>query len=343
MPLPPSGCAFAADPHREMTGMIFGFCVSQIIRTAAELSLADHLAAGPLTAQEIAEREGSAPGTTLRLMRACAAFGLLTTDEADRFHSTPLLDTLRTDAPRSLRAFAMAITNSAYWLPWIRFGASVRTGHSQAHNALGMDFFDYLERNPSQAQEFSAGMSSGTSVWAPELADLIDTTNVRRAVDIGGANGALLALLQKANPALHGIVFDRPNIARDAGPDIARNGFAERTELVGGDFFESVPPGDLYLLKFILHDWDDESCVKILRRCREAMEPGGRIAIFELVVGADGDAGLAALMDLNMLALLNGRERSLREFDALLHRAGLRRTAVLTADSPHSVIEAVAA
>ncbi len=202
-----------------------------------------------------------------------------------RFHGTPLLDTLRTDAPRSLRAFAMAVTNSAHWLPWIRFGASVRTGHSQAHNALGMDFFDYLERNPSQAQEFSAGMSSGTSVWAPELADLIDTTNVRRAVDIGGANGALLALLQKANPALHGIVFDRPNIARDAEPDIARNGFAERTEVVGGDFFESVPPGDLYLLKFILHDWDDESCVKILRRCREAMEPGGRIAIFELVVG----------------------------------------------------------
>ena len=238
----------------------------------------------------------------------------------------------------------MAVTNSAHWLPWIRFGASVRTGHSQAHNALGMDFFDYLEHNPSQAQEFSAGMSSGTSVWAPELADLIDTTNVRRAVDIGGANGALLALLQKANPALHGIVFDRPNIARDAEPDIARNGFAERTEVVGGDFFESVPPGDLYLLKFILHDWDDESCVKILRRCREAMEPGGRIAIFELVVGDDGDDGPGRTDGpQHARSSLNGRERSLREFDALLHRAGLRRTAVLTADSPHSVIEAVAA
>ena len=343
MPQPQSEYVSDADPHREMTGMIFGFCVSQIIRTAAELSLADHLAAGPLTAQEIAEREGSAPATTFRLMRACAAFGLLTTDEAGRFHGTPLLDTLRTDAPRSLRAFAMAITNSAHWLPWIRFGASVRTGHSQAHNALGMDFFDYLERHPSLAQEFSAGMSSGTSVWALELADLIDTTNVRRAVDIGGANGALLALLQKANPALHGIVFDRPNVARDAERQIARNGFAERTEVVGGDFFESVPAGDLYLLKFILHDWDDESCVKILRRCREALEPGGRLAIFELVTGADGDAGLTALMDLNMLAVLNGRERSLREFDALLHRAGLQRTAVLTTVSPYSVIEAVAA
>jgi O-methyltransferase domain len=104
-----------------------------------------------------------------------------------------------------------------------------------------------------------------------------------------------------------------------------------------------VPAGDLYLLKFILHDWDDESCVKILRKCREAMAPGGRIAILEFVVGADGDAGLTALMDLNMLAVVNGRERSLPEFDALLHRAGLRRSAVLTTNSPQSLIEAVAA
>jgi predicted O-methyltransferase YrrM len=339
-----SDYALVVDPHREMTEMIFGHCISQIVRTAAELSLADHLAAGPLCAQEIAERERTAPGTTFRLMRACAALGLLTTDEAGRFGGTPLLDTLRTEAPRSLRAFAMGVTNRAAWLPWTQFGASVRTGHSQAHNALGMDFFDYLEQHPELAQEFSAGMSSGTSVWAPELAALIDTTNVRRAVDVGGANGALLALLQKANPALQGIVFDRPNIAKDAEQHIARNGFAERTEVVGGDFFDSVPPGDLYLLKFILHDWDDESCVKILRRCREAMEPGGRIAIFEFVVGDDGEDSLSALMDLNMLAVtVNGRERSLEEFDALLHRAGLRRAAVLTADSPQSVIEAVAA
>ena len=332
-----------ADPYQQMTEMTFGFAVSQIIRTAAELNLADHLAAGPLTAQVIAEREGSAPITTFRLMRACAAFGLVTMDVDDRFHGTALLDTLRRDTPRSVRPLVMAITNSSHWLPWIRFGESVRTGHSQAHNALGMDFFDYLEQNPSLAKEFSAGMSSGTSLWAPALADLIETTNVRRAVDIGGANGSLLALLQKANPALHGIVFDRPNIARDAEAHIASNGFAERTEVVGGNFFESVPPGDLYLLKFILHDWDDESCVKILRRCREAMEPGGRIAILELLVGDDAENSLGVLMDLNMLACVNGRERSLPEFDALLHRSGLRRTAVLTADTPQSVIEAVAA
>jgi predicted O-methyltransferase YrrM len=343
MPQPPSGCAYAVDPHREMTGMLYGFCVSQVIRAAAELSLADHLAGRPATAEEIAQLEGSAPATTFRLMRACAAFGLLTTDEAGRFHSTPLLDTLRTDAPRSLRGFALALTNTANWLPWSKFGASVRTGHSQAHNALGMDFFDYLERHPAQAQEFHAGMAGITSMWALELTKLIDTTNVRRAVDIGGANGTLLTLLQKADPALHGIVFDRPSVAQVAEAHIARSGFAERTEVVAGNFFESVPAGDLYLLKFVLHDWDDESCVKILRKCREAMEPDGRIAIIESVIGADGDASLTALMDLNMLAVLNGRERSLSEFDALLRRAGLRRASLHTGESPQSVIEAVAA
>ncbi|HTI75965.1 MAG TPA: methyltransferase [Mycobacterium sp.] len=332
-----------ADVHQQMAEMMFGFAVSQILRTAAELNLADHLAAGPLTAQEIADREDSAPATTYRLMRACAAFDLTTLDEDGRFHGTPLLDTLRTDSPRSMRAVVMAVTNNAHWLPWVRFSESVRTGHSQAHNALGMDIFDYLEQNPSLAKEFSAGMSSLTSLWAPGLASLIDTSGVRRAVDIGGANGTLLTLLQKANPSLRGVVFDRPNIARDAEAVIARDGFADRTEVVGGDFFESVPPGDLYLLKFILHDWDDESAVKILRRCRDAMEPGGRIAILELVVGEDSRDSLRVLMDLNMLACANGRERTLPEFDALLERAGLRRTAVLTADSPQSVIEAVAA
>jgi predicted O-methyltransferase YrrM len=343
MPQLPSDAVVVADPHQQMTGMVFAFCVSQMIRAAAELSLADHLAAGPLTAQEVAEREGSAPDTTLRLMRACAAHGLLTTDADGRFHATALLGTLRADAPRSLRPIAMAVTNSSHWLPWNRFSASVRAGQSKAHDALGTDFFDYLERNPEQAQEFSAAMSGGTSLWGVELADLIDTTNVRRAVDIGGSNGALLALLQKANPALQGVVFDRPNVAKDARTEIARNGFSERTEVVGGDFFKSVPAGDLYLLKFILHDWDDESCVEILRNCREAMDPGGRITIVELVVGVNGDAGLATLMDLNMLAVANGRERSLEEFDALLSAAGLRRTSVLATNSPHCLIEAVAA
>jgi hypothetical protein len=343
MPKQDSGWARRADAHQQMTDMMLGHCVSQTIRAVADVSLADHLADGPLTPAEVAEREDSAPSTIFRLMRACVALGLLKSDADNRFHATQLLDTLRKDAPQSLRGLALAVTNRAHWLPWDEFVASVRTGQSQAPKALGMPVFDYLARHPAQAEEFSAGMSSITSLWAVDVVKLIDTSNVSTAVDIGGANGALLNLLQQDNAALRGIVFDRPNIAADAEAQIARSRFAERTRVVGGDFFEEVPCGDLYLLKFILHDWDDESCVTILRRCREAMEPGGRIAIVELVVGDHTDPGVSALMDLNMLACTGGRERCLAEYDALLAQAGMRRTAVLTTDSPQSVIEAVAA
>jgi O-methyltransferase/methyltransferase family protein len=343
MPKQDSGWARRDDVHQQMADMMFGHCVSQTIRAVADISLADHLADGPLTAAEVAEREDSASGTTFRLMRASVALGLLSSDGDGRFHATPLLDTLRKDAPQSLRGLALAITNRAHWLPWDEFVASVRTGQSRAPKAVGMPIFDYLAQHPAQAEEFSAGMNSITSLWALDVVKMIDTTDVTTAVDVGGANGSLLYLLQQDNPALRGIVFDRPNIAADAEAEIARSGFADRTRAVGGDFFESVPRGDLYLLKFILHDWDDESCVTILRRCREAMEPGGRIALIELVVGEHTDPGVSALMDLNMLACTGGRERSLAEYDSLLAQAGLRRAAVLTQDSPQSVIEAVAA
>jgi O-methyltransferase domain len=253
------------------------------------------------------------------------------------------LQTLRKDTPGSLRDLALAITQPSQWLPLNEFVTSVRTGQSQVSSALGMDFFDYLEQHPSQAREFSAGVGSTTALWAADAAEAIDTSGVKLAVDVGGATGSLLQLLQEANPELRGIVFDRPNIVDDAVAQIARMGLAERTAVVGGDFFESVPPADLYLLKFILHDWDDERAITILQRCRQAMTRGGRIAIVEMVVGEPSDPGFGALMDINMLAASPGQERSLEEYDTLLTAAGLRRTAVFTTNSPQTVIEAIAA
>jgi O-methyltransferase domain/Dimerisation domain len=335
--------ARACDVQDQMRAMVTSHFVSQIVRAAVDLSLADHLAGEALTAAQVAEREGSAPDTTFRFMRACVAVGLLTADTHNRFASTSLLETLRKDTPGSLRGLALATTLPAQWLSWNEFTASVRTGHSQASVALGMDFFDYLERHPSQARDFSAGLSSTTSLWAADVAKAINTTGVTLAVDVGGATGSLLQLLQEANPTLHGIVFDRPNIADDAAAQIAQRGFPDRTDVVGGDFFESVPPADLYLLKFILHDWDDQRAIKILQRCREAMAPGGRIAIVEMVLGDLDDPGLGALIDMNMLAASPGRERSLDEYDALLAAAGLRRTAVLATSSPQSIIVGVVA
>ena len=337
--------AVAVDVHQRMTELLFGCWASQTLKAMVDLSVADHLAAGGLTATEVAAREHSDPDSTYRLLRGGVAFGLLTADEDGRFHGTPLLDTIRTDAPRSLRDLVLTITSDSHWLSWREFAASVRTGHSQAPTALGTDLFTYLERNPNEAREFSAGMAAITSLWASDLARLIDTNNVQRAVDVGGANGSMLRLLQEANASLRGVVFDRPDVAGDVAAAVAQSEFADRTEVVGGDFFIAVPAGDLHLLKFVLHDWDDDSCIQILRRCRDAMAPGGRIAIIELLVEDINDPGVAALMDLNMLVVSpSGRERSLPEFDALLAAAGLRRTSMVrTANSPQGVIEAMAA
>lgn len=330
------------DAHQQMSMMVTSHWISQVVRSVVDLSLAEHLAGQGLTADEVAAREGSAPRTTFRLMRACVALGLLTPDEDGRFHGTALLDTLRRDAPGSLRGLALATTLPAQWLAWNQFAASVRTGRTQVGAALGTDFFDYLEHHPAQARDFADGMTSTTSLWAGDAASVIDTAGVQVAVDVGGANGSLLHLLQEADPDLRGVVFDRPGVVEEAVAETERRGLANRTDVVAGDFFESVPSGDLYLLKFILHDWDDERAIKILENCRAAMAPGGRLAVVEILVGELDDPGPGALMDMNMLAIVPGQERSLEEYDALLHAAGLRRTTVTPTSSPQSVIEAVA-
>ena len=325
-----------------MADMVFAYWLSQMVRAFADLSLADHLADWPLTAGEVAAREGSAPETTFRLMRAGVSVGLLTIDAEKRFHTTSLLATLRKDAPGSLRGLALGLTNRSHWAPWGDFVESVRTGHSQADRVLGTEIFEYLRRHPALGQEFVAAMEAITSLWALDVVTAIDTRGVKLAVDVGGANGALLRELQRANPSLRGVVFDRPEVAAEAAAVIAAGGFADLTEVVGGDFFRAVPAGDLYLLKFVLHDWDDESCVEILKRCREAMLPGGRIDIIEFLLGGHDHPGVIALMDINMLAVAGGRERTLTEFDVLLSKAGLRRIAVHRTNSPQALIEAVA-
>jgi threonine dehydrogenase-like Zn-dependent dehydrogenase len=200
-----------------------------------------------------------------------------------------------------------------------------------------MGIFDYLAQHPDKAEQFSAGMTSITALWGPAAATIIDTAGVRCAVDVGGANGSLLQLLQRNDPSLHGIVFDRPNIVEHAQAAIERGGLAERTSTVGGNFFESIPAGDLLLLKLILDDWSDEECVTILHKCREALTPGGRIIVVGMVM--DNANPHAALTDMVMLMACTGRVRSIAEFDALFDAAGLKRTAVHDTGTPMSVIE----
>ena len=327
------------DAYSQMAGMIFGYWACRTVFAVADLSIGDHIANGSLTAAELAVRAGSAPETTHRLMRAAVSLGLLTEEAGGRFASTPLLHTLRSDDPHTLRPLVLSLLGS--WLPWDQFVSGIRTGDTPSAKAFGGSMFDYLAAHPDEAELFTAAMAGGTAQWGPAIADAIDTTGVRCAVDIGGANGALLRLLQRDNPLLQGVIYDRPNVIDHAHAAISQSGLTGRTRAVGGNFFKSVPSGDLLLLKFILHDWNDDQAITILQNCRRALAPGGRIAVIEMVVGEANP--LAAIFDMNMFVMSPGRERSIQEFDALFDAAGLKRTAVHQTGSPQVVIDVVLA
>jgi hypothetical protein len=334
-----------ADSYQEMLGLVFGFWVSQIVRTAAAFSVADRLARGPMTAPELAAEEGSDPGATFRLLRACTALELVTYEPASgRFGGTALLDTLRRDSPHSLRNLALVQTSPAHWLSWGRFTEAVRAGSTQLDAALGSrDIWAYFEQNPEEGLLFGAAMTDLSTPIIQEAVTVIDTADVEVVADIGGANGAFVYALLARDAKLRGIVLDLPTTLPGARADAERLGLQGRSTTLAGNFFDAVPVADLYLLKFILHDWDDEACVQILRNVRKEMAPGARVAVVEMLVGKTDNPGIGTLMDMNMLAMVHGKERNLAEFDILLDAAGLRRVGLSHLQSPYCVIEAVAA
>jgi hypothetical protein len=332
----------STDAHTRMFNLIYGYAVSQTVRAFTELRIADHLGEGAVAAEDIAVREHASPTFVARLLRAGTALGLTVSDDGQFYAGTDVLATLREDHPRSLRAQALSFTSEPLWKAWSQFVPSVRTGRTQAHRALGEEFFSYLGHHPEHGSAFSAAMTSATAVWTDNIAAVLDTTSVQRVVDVGGAAGALLRRLQVANPALRGVVFDRAEVLDLARSDTAAEGFSDRTDFFAGDFFTVAPAADLYLLKFILHDWDDQHCIEILRRCREAMMPGGRVAVIEFLWNQDNPSQMVAMSDVSMMLVLTGHERTLDEFDALLATASLKRISVRTTRDPQVVIEAVA-
>jgi hypothetical protein len=331
------------QPWLATIDLLRGYQKTQIGCAVASLSIADHLAARPLSLEALVEKTGANPDGLRRLLRGAASLGLVRAESDDLFASTPMLETLRSDAPASLRAVAIMQGSPNHWRPWGRLIDAVRTGQAQAVAALGRSAFDYLAANPDEASFFAKAMQSTSEFVQAEVVRLLDTNGVATAADIGGANGALVCALIAANPTLKGIVFDLPHAVDGATAFIKAKGLADRVEAIGGDFFESVPAAGLYLLKFILHDWDDAACVKILTKVRRAMADDGRIAIVELRLGPMGEAGPAPLVDLTMLTLTGGRERTPDEYSKLLASTGLKLASVKETNSPFSIFEAVPA
>jgi O-methyltransferase domain/Dimerisation domain len=333
---------------RRMAELVNGYQTSAAIGAVAALGVADALAGGPAHPADVARRVGADPDALARVLRALADAGIFEALEDGRFALTPLGATLRGEVPGSVRRAAIIATDEWHWRAYGYLTHSLRTGEAGFRPAHGCGFWEYLDHHPSTAAMIDDSMARIAAARAAAFARAYDFGAIARIVDVGGGQGVLLQHLLQAHPHLCGIVFDRPTVAEAARTRLAEAGLSGRYEVVSGDFFAGVPiGGDAYVLSWILHDWDDEAAVQILRNCRTAMAESGRLLVLELVLSpANGphsstaaDA-LARTVDLEMLAVVGGRERTEVEFRALFGRAGLTLARVLALEGlPWSVIE----
>ncbi|UQA98108.1 acetylserotonin O-methyltransferase [Streptomyces halobius] len=325
--------------------MVMGAMAAQTVGAAARLGIVDLIGGGERTADELAAECAAQPQAMGRLLRALTGLGLLVEGASGGFAVTPVGDLLRGDAPRSLRSFARSFTDPAMLRAWERLDDSVRTGETSFDAVFGKDFFGYLAEHPELSAEFNAAMSEATRETAELVPAAFDFGSYATVADIGGGDGTLLAAILTAHPELYGIVFDTAEGLAQAGTKLARAGLDGRSSLVTGDFFAAAPEGaDLYLLKSVIHDWNDEQCVGILRHCRRAIPDGGRLLIVEPVLPPAVNPSVAGvcLSDLNMLVNVGGRERTRDDFERLCHDAGFEVRTVTPLPKPNrfSVIEA---
>jgi hypothetical protein len=329
-----------------MLRMIWGIHISRAIYVAAELGIADRLAAGPLSSAELAEGTQAHEPSLYRVLRLLASLGVLAEGEHRSFGLTVLGDRLRGDVPASMRSWAMlveAIGGVRTFEPIIR---TVRTGAPGVDLTYGMGLFEFLAARPEHAAGFDAAMSERTAAFAPGVAAGHDFSGLRTVVDVGGGKGTLLAAILQAHGRLRGVLMEAPAVAAAAGPVLEAAGVADRCKVVAGDFFAAVPGGaDRYLLANVLHDWDDDRAVAILAECRKAMAKDGRVLIVERLIPDDPDDPEQALptllSDLNMLIVTGGKERTNAEYGSLLTRAGLTLDRMTPVSFPYGIIEAI--
>ena len=332
-----------ATPALVLLRMLRGFWVSQAIAAAAQLGIADDVAEGPRSCADLAELTGVPARSLHRLLRALASVGVFAEVDEERFGLTPLADCLRTDVPGSLRASGI-LTAELLHPAWSELLHSLRTGGPSFERVFGAGFFAHLAAHPERGERFQEMMAHLNLVTNSAIPAAYDFSGCRTIVDVGGGNGSLLASVLATNASTRGILFDVPHVLDQARRQIATAGVDARCELVGGDFFASVPTGgDIYLLRWILHDFDDERAARILRACRAAMPPEGRLLVIEQVVAGEGEPGdwMTKFLDLQMLILLGGQERTEAEFRDLFAAAGFRLRRVIPTASPSSVLEAV--
>ncbi len=320
--------------------MISGFWISRAIYIGAKLGLADHLRDGHKTPDELAAATGTHAPSLYRVLRALASVGVFVEDEKRGFTLTPLSETLRTDAPGSLRAFATVELGEEHYPAWGELLHSVKTGEIAFDRAFGMPVWKFFEQNPDNAKTFNDAMTGMTLAVNDAVLSSYDFSSISKIVDVGGGHGSLIASILRANPQMKRVLFDAPSVAEGVQSRPEVEGVADRCEVVAGDFFQSVPnDGDAYILKWIIHDWDDERSITILRNCHRAMTENGKLLLVEAVVPRGSEPHFSKFIDLNMLVMTGGRERTENEYRMLLEASAFKLTRIIPTESPMSVIE----
>ena len=295
----------------------------------------------PAPAQDVAAAVGADQQTTYRLMRALASIGVLRESDDHRFSLTDIGEYLTTDHLESMRAFARFIGYRSNWRAWEVFDESVRTGRTGYDIVFGMPLFEYLGQNAEAADVFNEAMVATNHVAALHVAEAYDFSDIEVLVDVGGGEGALLATLLEANPHMRGIVYDLPHAAQGADRLLTKRSLLDRSEFISGDFFEKVPTTDSCILKYIIHDWDDDKAADILTNCAKAIAPGGKVILVERIVPPPAQSHVSKLLDLEMLALAGGLERTVDEYEVLFERAGLMLSRVISTQGFYSIMEGV--
>ena len=335
-----------ADGSRASTlllDIIVGKWLSQAVCVAAELGIADLLKDGPRSSADIAAATGASEDGVYRLLRALGCVGLFTESDGRRFALAERGTPLRSDIPGSVRGFARFVGHEINGRPGGDLVLSVKTGNPSFDHVFGAPVFDYMATRPEVAAIMNEAMTSLSRAEVHAVVSAYDFRGIQTLVDVGGGHGLLLAEVLKANPALRGILFELPHAIDGARALLQKAGVGDRCDVLSGDFFTAVPEGgDAYVMKRVIHDWDDEHSIRILRNCRQAMRPGRRLLVVEVVIGSANESHFARLLDLEMLVITQGgRERTEAEFRKLYEAAGFRLAQVMATGAPVSIVEGV--
>ena len=314
-----------ADPAETLRRLTIGYQVSQAVHVAATLGIADLLAEGSRAVDELASSTGSHPDALYRLLRALASIGILYEEPGRTFSLTEVGGCLRSDSPDSLAGWALYVGRPYYWNAWAHLLDSVQTGENAFRSVNGMSIWEYRADHPEESAIFDGAMTALTRRVNSSLIESYDFERFETVVDVGGGHGVLLAALLAEHPAMQGVLFDQPHVVALAHDLLDAAGVADRCQVIGGSFFESVPEGgDAYLLKAIIHDWEDEEAVAILEACRNAMRADATLLVVERILAAPNEGPAAKFSDLNMLVGPGGRERTVEDFAALFGASGFR-------------------